>query len=315
MNLPKVSIIIPVYNGSNYLASAIDCALQQSYKNLEIIVINDGSNDDCATEKIALSYGDSIRYFYKPNGGVSSALNFGIEKMSGEYFSWLSHDDGYSIDKVKDAVELLIQNKSVGEKVVAFTGGYFIDSKGFKIMDFAVCFTEGKMYSGVEVIDVMTKKGTLNGCCFLIPKTAFDDVGYFDELLRYSQDSLMWYKIFLAGYSLISDNKPNVMCRLHKNQVSQLRRDLYEHDSLIIAKLLAEPLAKANKNCKLLFQYIKRLSKYQCKEAIDFLCDYAIKNRCWGLKNRIKLRFYRIVGFFRYKIVTWSKKLLILFRS
>ena len=62
---PLVSIIIPVYNGSEYLAQAINSALNQTYKKVEILVVNDGSNDGGATEKIALSYGDKIRYFYK----------------------------------------------------------------------------------------------------------------------------------------------------------------------------------------------------------------------------------------------------------
>ncbi len=58
---PLVSIVIPVYNGSNYLREAIDSALAQTYDNIEILVINDGSNDNGATEAIAKSYGDKIR--------------------------------------------------------------------------------------------------------------------------------------------------------------------------------------------------------------------------------------------------------------
>ena len=69
---PKVSIIIPIYNGEKYMNEAIDSALSQTYDNCEIIVINDGSTDH--TEAIAKSYGDKIRYFYKENGGVSTAL-------------------------------------------------------------------------------------------------------------------------------------------------------------------------------------------------------------------------------------------------
>src|SRR6185436_20245230 len=98
--LPKVSIVIPVYNGSNYLRTAVESALAQTYSNIEIIVVNDGSTDDGDTEAIALSYGGRIKYYCKPNGHVASALNFGIRHMSGEYFSWLSHDDLYKSDKI-----------------------------------------------------------------------------------------------------------------------------------------------------------------------------------------------------------------------
>lgn len=312
---PKVSIIIPVYNGSDYLANAIDCALQQSYKNIEVIVVNDGSTDDGATERIAMMYGERIRYFCKSNGGVSSALNYGIANMTGEYFSWLSHDDAYSKDKVKDSVDLLIAYDAVGDKTIAFTGGYFIDTNNRRIGDFPKYFKKNRLYAGIEVVDLMTKKGTLNGCCMLIPRSAFDDVGGFDETLRYSQDSLMWYRIFLFGYSLISDNNANVMYRLHRNQTSQLRRDLYEHDSLIIAKLLAEPLRKVDNSYGILFNYIKRLTKYQCNAAINYLYDYALENNCFDFLSRVKIKIFRVIGFFRYKIVSIGKRMLILFKS
>ena len=85
---PLVSIVIPVYNGSNFLRDAIDSALAQTYPRVEVIVVNDGSTDGGATEAIAKSYGSRIRYFAKENGHVASALNYGIARMEGEYFSW-----------------------------------------------------------------------------------------------------------------------------------------------------------------------------------------------------------------------------------
>lgn len=77
---PKVSIVIPVYNGSNYVRDAIDSALAQTYGNVEVIVVNDGSDDDGKTDEICRSYGKKIRYFKKKNGGVATALNKGIER-------------------------------------------------------------------------------------------------------------------------------------------------------------------------------------------------------------------------------------------
>ena len=93
MERPLITILIPVYNGANYLREAIDSALGQTYENCEVIVVNDGSMDGGQTRRIAQSYGTRIRYFEKPNGGVAQALNFGVQQMRGEYFSWLSHDD------------------------------------------------------------------------------------------------------------------------------------------------------------------------------------------------------------------------------
>lgn len=112
---PQVSIIIPVYNGSNYMREAIDSAMNQTYTNIEVIVVNDGSNDNGRTDEIARSYGTRIRYFTKENGGVSSALNLGIQNMRGEYFSWLSHDDVYTPNKVEDEVAALakMNNKEI----------------------------------------------------------------------------------------------------------------------------------------------------------------------------------------------------------
>lgn len=314
MQTPKVSIIIPVYNGSNYLANAIDCALNQSYENLEVIVVNDGSCDDGKTETIALSYGDRIRYFHKPNGGVSSALNFGIAQMTGDYFSWLSHDDGYSSTKIADSVALLQSYNAIGRKVIAYTDGFYVDLNGNRLHSFPQFFETDRMYTGLDVVELMLSKGTLNGCCMLIPKSAFVDVGEFHESLRYSQDSLMWYKIFLAGYGLVSDDRPNVMYRLHQNQTSQLRKDLYEHDALVIAKLLAEPLAKADGTGLLLRRYIKRLTRYECAEAVRYLCDYAKENGYMGRMDELMMVLHRIRGFFRYQIVQTVKKLLLLFR-
>ena len=128
---PKVSIVIPVYNGSNYMREAIDSALAQTYENIEIIVVNDGSSDNGDTERIALEYGDRIRYFHKENGGVSSALNYGISQMTGEYFSWLSHDDVYHPEKISHQIKSLSVAEEEGS--VALCAHCFIDGNTKKL--------------------------------------------------------------------------------------------------------------------------------------------------------------------------------------
>ena len=125
MGKPLVSIVIPVYNGANYMKEAIDSALNQTYPNCEVIVVNDGSNDNGATEKIALSYGDRIRYIKKENGGVATAVNRGIKEMKGEYFSWLSHDDYYYPQKIEKQIEAI--EKSGDKTAIAHSNFDFLN--------------------------------------------------------------------------------------------------------------------------------------------------------------------------------------------
>src|SRR5206468_12898184 len=115
------------FNGSNYLSQAIDSALAQTYKNIEVVVVNDGSNDGGTTEGIAHSYGERIRYFAKPNGGCSSALNRAVQVSRGSYISWLSHDDLLAPTKIERQVAFLSQQPDPSACIVygdysVFTG-------------------------------------------------------------------------------------------------------------------------------------------------------------------------------------------------
>ncbi len=91
MTQPLVSLIVPCYRQARYLPGAIDSGLNQSYRAVEIVVINDGSDDD--TEAVALRYGEHIKYIAKRNGGSSSARNAGIRAAQGKYLLFLDADD------------------------------------------------------------------------------------------------------------------------------------------------------------------------------------------------------------------------------
>ncbi|HVP22599.1 MAG TPA: glycosyltransferase family 2 protein [Conexivisphaerales archaeon] len=86
-----VSVVITAYNRARFLRGSIDSALAQSYRPLEVIVVDDGSTDE--TPQICREYGDRIRYFWKPNGGAASAKNFGIRRMRGGWLTILDSDD------------------------------------------------------------------------------------------------------------------------------------------------------------------------------------------------------------------------------
>lgn len=201
---PKVSIIIPVYNGFNYLREAIDSALSQTYKNIEIIVVNDGSTDDGATERVAKSYGNKIRYFSKENGGTSTALNVGIRNMKGTYFSWLSHDDQYYPKKIQRQIEEL--GKLKNKNTIMMTDLDGINEKYEEI--YKTNYIEHiKQYPlrAKSYIHPIVYNQT-HGCTLLIPKVCFDDLGLFNEKEKVAQDFEFFYKAFQKyPHKLISE--------------------------------------------------------------------------------------------------------------
>lgn len=226
---PKVSIVIPAYNASNYLAEAIDSALMQTYPDVEIIVVNDGSKDDDATRNVALRYGEKIVYIEKENGGSSSALNLGIANMTGEWLSWLSHDDLYYPQKLEKQIEYLNSLYSLNDELsnnVLFTASELIDGSG-KIIRKKDPKDIKKMS---DYISRITCNGSLiceptkyifHGCSCLIHKSVFEKLGGFDEKLRLLNDVDMWYRIYAAGYRVHYLPVTLVQGRIHDKQVSK----------------------------------------------------------------------------------------------
>lgn len=295
--LPRVSIVIPVYNGSNYLAEAIDSALAQTYSNLEVIVVNDGSCDNGETEKIALSYGERIRYLKKENGGVSSALNYGIQEMTGEYFSWLSHDDKYEPGKVANSVAYLARFDN-RDRCIALCGACHINSASEKLRDVDYRFVKNVVYSGVEVVEYILKHGVINGCCMLIPKKAFDECGGFHEDLRYNQDALMWYQIFGSGFDMVADvQQRDVMYRLHANQTSKTRRDLLLRDSRALSEVISPAFAqKSTEKHNLVRLLAIKNATQNCVDAVNVCIRVGRQNMVLRTGDVIQIKLWLLVG-------------------
>lgn len=266
---PLVSIIIPVYNGSNYLREAIDSALAQTYANIEVIVVNDGSNDDGATEKIALSYGDAITYLKKENGGVSSALNAGIRAMHGAYFSWLSHDDKYLPDKIQS--QMMTLSRYNDDSLLALCGAKLIDEYSCDLPHLKhPSYDEERLLSWQEALKDVIESGSYCGCALLIPKSALEKAGLFDERLRFSQDFLMWMELFLDGCQLLKTRGTYVCNRVHSKQLTQTGKAVFYHDSHIIGEMLLPKLAeKSDKQWNFLKAFALNNAKYNNRDVAE----------------------------------------------
>jgi glycosyltransferase involved in cell wall biosynthesis len=238
---PLVSIIIPVFNGVKYVCQAIDSAIAQTYENVEIIVVDDGSNDN--TSEVIKRYGERIKFYHKDNGGVSTALNFGIEKSNGEYISWLSHDDIYHLDKIEKQIGILSTlNDQDRTSTVLYCSFEEMNEDNFVYN----VFEPQKKYSFKKLNNPFwpVLAGLINGCTALFPKKCFDETGLFNPELRYTQDSEMWFRmasklkfIFHPDILLISrkhsaqgtnnidDRKENEDNALYINMVNKLNAE------------------------------------------------------------------------------------------
>jgi glycosyltransferase involved in cell wall biosynthesis len=119
---PLVSVVLAVQNGERYLAQAIESVLAQSYLTFEIILIDDGSNDD--TEKIARSYTE-VRYFRQANQGLAIARNIGIEYARGQLIAFLSHDDLWLPNKLRSQADYFARAPETQYTVTWFK--YFLE--------------------------------------------------------------------------------------------------------------------------------------------------------------------------------------------
>ncbi len=234
MSTPLVTIVIPVYNGSDYLREAIDSALGQTYPNIEVIIVNDGSNDGGKTREIATSYGDRITYIEKENGGVATALNTGIQKAQGKYVSWLSHDDAYDPWKIELQIPIMERYEAEGRKVIVYSSFLWMDERSVvygrsDLPDVpSADFYQALLFNMVFNSALKHRSFSVHGCTMLFPKKVFDEVGFFDERLRTTQDFDLWFKM-LGTYDFVWMDGYLVRSRVHKGQGTyKLRKERVE---------------------------------------------------------------------------------------
>ncbi len=268
---PLVSIIIPVYNGSNYLREAIDSALAQTYGNIEVIVINDGSCDTGKTEAVALSFGDKIRFISKENGGVASALNMGIRLAQGEFISWLSHDDLYLPNKIKLQVSLM--GSQASNRVIIYGDYETLNvSNGrlhiFTRTPFATC---GCLQDTLSLLF----SAQLHGCTLLLPKSCFEEVGFFDERLKTTQDYDLWFKLLKKGYEFIHLPEIIVRARLHQDQGTRSMFEVHmeEIENLYVWAMDLFRQEMATFSVDQLLEIIKLFRHRSLKLTEDYLLD------------------------------------------
>jgi glycosyltransferase involved in cell wall biosynthesis len=236
---PLVSIVIPVYNGANFLEQAIKSALAQTYGNIEVVVVNDGSTDGGATEKVARAFGDRIRYFSKSNGGCASALNVAIREARGSYISWLSHDDLYVEEKIEKQIEFLALQSDAGSCIVygdysPFSGPKPLARRPSSAMP--ATLPENFRF-------FLTTQNILHGCSLIIPKLALERHGLFDETLKTVLDFDLWFKLATTERFLYLPGIV-VYARAHADQDTNRKREIHMKEANELLARFVEELSE-----------------------------------------------------------------------
>lgn len=188
---PLVTAVIPNYNYSRYLADAVGSALNQTYENLEVIVVDDGSTDDSL--KVLEQFSDRIKVIAQQNAGVSAARNNGVAAGAGEYLAFLDADDVWHPEKIKKQVERFASEPSLG---MVHVGVRDIDADGRELRTL-LDGMQGDVAPELLISDRPVILG--GGSGIMITRRIFDDVGGFDQRLSTCADWDIFYQMGLRS--------------------------------------------------------------------------------------------------------------------
>jgi glycosyltransferase involved in cell wall biosynthesis len=186
---PKVSVVVPAYNVSAYLEAALSSVESQSFTGYEVLIVDDGSTDETAQVALTFCRRDSrFQLLQKPNGGLSSARNYGIRHAKGEYIALLDGDDTYHPHKLAVHVEKLDKSLEVG---VTYSASRAIRDDGQQTF----MSLSGKPIVNNILLALLCKNFIGHGSNAVFRRCLIDEVGDFDETLRSSEDIDFWLRI------------------------------------------------------------------------------------------------------------------------
>ncbi len=220
---PFFSVIIPTYNSAEKLVRAIKSVLSQTYKNYEIIIVDDGSSDNTAQVVKEIAQQD-IRYIYKANGGPASARNMGIRTAFGKYICFLDADDEFMPDKLKIFYDICLNNE-----VFLYTDAVYID----EVKNSSYLFSNQVSIFQGHCFNALMNNNFIVTSTVCIKRIIFDEIGYFNEnvQLKFVEDYDLWLKI-TNKYPLTYINQPLTRYYIHQsNNSSNIQRTV---NSLII---------------------------------------------------------------------------------
>ena len=249
---PLISIIVPIYNAEQYLEKCVDSIINQTYTNLEIILVDDGSPDNCGAICDEYAKKDSrIKVIHKPNGGLSSARNAGLDLAKGDYLTFIDSDDYVESDMVSSVVNtiqngeveiVLIREKQVNLKgeTTKIVGDIPTDTTFYKDKDFLIELVLGKQINGA--CDKFYKKALVNHLRFEEGRHHGEDmlfnVQYLDCVKKVGYVDSIKYSYVANEDSVThaSFNSHSVDSLYFKDKVYKIVKEKYPNYSGVLAR-------------------------------------------------------------------------------
>ncbi len=218
-----VSVVIPTYNYGRFVTEAVDCALNQTYRPLEVIVVDDGSTDN--TRPLLAPYLDRIRYVHQANKGLSAARNTGIRHAQGQWVAFLDADDLWHPDKTRVQLDLAGIDASVG-----LVGSPYCTAMPTALPDRPATRVIGirDFLFGVPIAPSAT----------LVRREAFELVGDFDETLSSVEDRDMWLRLSVA-VNCLQVATPCWRYRDHPGQMSRNAQRMFDNYLRVLTRFFS----------------------------------------------------------------------------
>lgn len=236
---PKVSVVIPTYNRAHLLPKAIQSVLNQTYQDLEIVLVDDGSTDN--TEEVIKDFKDErIRYIrHNQNKGASAARNTGIRESRGKYIAFQDSDDEWFLDKLKQQIEAFADTSP--EVGIVYSGFYRIEAdKKIYLPNDHLPQKEGNIHN--ELLE-----GNFVGTpTVLVKKECFENKKYFDENLPALEDWELWIELS-KYYHFKYINKPLLCSYSTPNSINLNENNMLKAHEIILLTHL-DDFSKNKKN-------------------------------------------------------------------
>ena len=189
--MPKVSVIIPAYNVEKYIGETLDSVLTQTYSDFEVVVVDDGSQDQTASiiKQYQTKYPKKIRLIQKENGGPSKARNVGIKASTGEYIAFIDADDLWLPGKLEKQVGYF--EKQPSQVGLVYTNAKKFDEQG--IWTLPKRYRKKRAYGWIY--KDLLRQNMIPNQSVIVRKRCFEEVGFFEEFLDIIEDHDMWIRI------------------------------------------------------------------------------------------------------------------------